>query len=96
MNNEDRTTAIGLARYAREYHDSAIAADEVIGQRNGFEIGAPAPVMFLIAHSVELALKAYLRHRGFGLDSLKKLGHELADCWKVAVEHGWTTSRRPD
>ena len=48
---EERTTAIGLARYAREYFDAALAADDVIGCRKGYEVGAPAPVMFLVAHS---------------------------------------------
>ena len=63
MNDEDRTTAVGMARYAREYFDAAKAADDVIGKRPGYERFAPAPVMFLVAHSIELVLKAYLRNR---------------------------------
>jgi hypothetical protein len=88
MNEVDRTSAIGLARYAREYFDAAIAADDVIGKRKGYELVAPAPVMFLIAHATELALKAYLRWKGVDLEGLKKVGHNLEACWAVACKHG--------
>lgn len=90
MNEEDRTSAIGLARYAREYYDAAIAADNVIGHRKGYEIVAPTPVMFLIAHATELALKAYLRWKGVDLEGLKRVGHNLEACWAAAREHGVT------
>jgi hypothetical protein len=79
--DEGRTTAIGLARYSREYFDAALAADEVIGRRKGYEIVAPAPVMFLVAHSIELALKSYLRHKGQSLEDLRSVGHNLMACW---------------
>ena len=88
MNAIDRTSPIGLARYAREYFDSALAADDVVGKRKGYEIVAPAPVMFLVAHSVELALKSYLRYRGATLAEIKGLSHNLLDCWQEAVEKG--------
>jgi hypothetical protein len=88
MNEDNRTSAIGLARYARDYFDAAIAADDVIGNRTGYEIHAPPPVMFLVAHSIELALKAYLRHQGFSVNDLKKQGHRLDECWRLAVENG--------
>ena len=86
MNDEDRTTAIGLARYAREFYDAAIAADHVIGRRPGYEISAPMPVMFLVAHSIELVLKAYLRNQGLSVDELVKEGHDLVGCWQAAIE----------
>jgi hypothetical protein len=88
MNKFDRTSAIGLARYARDYYDAALAADDVLGKRKGYEIVAPAPVMFLVAHSIELALKSFLRFRGFTIDDLKKLSHRLDECWRVAKENG--------
>lgn len=88
MNKENRTSAIGLARYAREYYDAAIAADNAIGHRDGYEIVAPAPVMFLIAHAIELALKAYLRWNGVDTDDLKKVGHNLEACWTASCKHG--------
>ena len=90
MHEEDRISAIGLARYAREYYDAAIAADDVIGNRKGYEIVAPAPVMFLIAHAVELGLKAFLRWKGVDLEGLKKVGHNLEACWAATCEHGVT------
>ena len=86
--DDDRTSAVGLARYAREYYDAAIAADDVIGTRPGYKIHAPPPVMFLVAHSIELVLKAYLRHQGVGLKELTNLGHHLDQCWRAAIEHG--------
>ena len=83
-----RTTPIGLARYARDYFDSALAADDVLGTREGYEIHAPMPVMFLVAHSIELIIKAYLLHVGMSLDDMKKISHNLLACWEVAVENG--------
>ena len=88
MNEEDRTTAKGLARYARDFYDAAIAADHVIGRRPGYEISAPMPVMFLVAQSIELVLKAYLRHQGFSLDEMRKQGHDLVGCWQSAIDRG--------
>ena len=86
LNDDDRTSAIGLARYAREYFDAAIAADNAIGK--GYKIHAPPPVMFLVAHSIELALKAYLRDQGLSVDDLRERGHRLEECWQLAIKHG--------
>lgn len=89
MNNKDnRTTARGLARYAREYFDAAIAADDMLGARKGYELVAPHPVMFLIAHSVELILKAFLRFNGYSVDDIRKLNHSLMDCWQNSTQNG--------
>ena len=79
-----RTTPIGLARYAREYFDAALAADDVIGRRKGYETSAPPPVMFLVAHSIELALKAYLLDCGLTLEKVTSIGHNLITCWSEA------------
>jgi hypothetical protein len=84
MNGNNPTMPAGLARYARDYFEAAIAADDILGMRPGYEIVAPAPVMFLVAHSIELALKAYLLFKGQSLDDLKKLSHKLNDCWEAA------------
>ncbi len=75
------TTAIGLARYAREYFDAAKAADDVIGNRSGYELVAPPPVMFLTTHAIELAFKAYLLHSGKTISELKEIGHNLWVLW---------------
>lgn len=84
MNDISRTSAKGLARYAREYFDAAVAADDVLGMRPGYEIVAPAPVLFLVAHSIELTLKAYLLYKGKSSEDIKKLSHKLKDCWDEA------------
>lgn len=88
-----RTTPIGLARYAREFFDCALAADEKVGHRPGFEIIAPIPVMYLVGHSIELCLKSYLAFNGIPLRELrsKKYGHDLAKCLKKAKELGLNT-----
>lgn len=90
MSSVERTTQIGLARYAREYYDSALAADNAIGDRKGYEVVAPPPVMFLVAHSIELALKAYLLYSGKTLKDLKDVGHNLQNCWEKAIQCGIT------
>lgn len=86
-----RTSPIGLARYSREYYDCAMAADRVVGMRKGYEIHAPMPVMFLVAHAVELALKAYLLHSGKTLDDIKRAGHDLIKCWELGSAVGFQT-----
>lgn len=44
--------------------------------------------MFLMAHSIELALKAYLLHRGVCLAEIMKLGHHIDQCWQRCIRHG--------
>jgi HEPN domain-containing protein len=79
-------TAIGLARYAREYFDSAKAADDVVGIGKGYEVIAPAPVMFLTAHAIELALKAYLFNKG--KIKIKSFGHDINQLWSSCQQNG--------
>lgn len=86
--NSDRTSSIGLARYAKDYYEAAEGADELLGDRPGYEGFAPFPVMHLVAHSIELILKAYLRHRGRSVKDITNLGHELVECWKEACQLG--------
>jgi hypothetical protein len=58
--------------------EAALAADEKMGMKPGFEIVAPVPVMFLVGQAIELALKAFLLSEGISLRSLRKdYGHEL-------------------
>jgi hypothetical protein len=85
-----RTTPIGLARYSRDFFECALAADDKVGRRPGFEIIAPIPVMYLVGHSIELSLKAYLAFHGIPLRELrsKKYGHDLEKCHKKAKELG--------
>lgn len=81
-----RTTPIGLSRYAREFLDCALAADDKVGKRLGYEIHAPVPVMYLVGHAIELSLKAYLAFSGVSLRELasKNFGHNLEACYVEA------------
>ena len=61
MHNDPlRTTPLGMIRYAHEFMEAALAVDEKMGSKPGFEIVAPIPALYLLGHSIELSLKAYL------------------------------------
>ncbi|NYF35856.1 hypothetical protein [Stenotrophomonas sp. JAI102] len=66
---EERTSSLGLLRYAHEYQRAA----EMVKQQDDRSV---VPYM-LIAHSLELGLKAFLRSRGATLDALLELRHGL-------------------
>lgn len=81
----------GLLYYAREFLASALAADDVLGMRPGFEMVAPVPVMYQVGHAIELAMKAFLMERGVSYRDLKrpgKFGHDLEACFRKAKELG--------
>ena len=85
----ERTTSIGMARYATEFFESALAADDKLGKKPGYEVVAPIPVMFLIGQAIELALKAYLLAKGVALRNLRRdYGHELHRSLRKAKELG--------
>ena len=88
ISRDDRTTAYGLARYAEEYYAAAHTADEVLGERDGYEIFAPMPVMYLYAHAIELSLKSFLRKEGWSLKRVEALSHDLVKALEKAEEHG--------
>lgn len=46
------------------------------------------PIAILAAHSVELALKAFLRHSGRSDDQLMAIEHNLLDAWSAASDAG--------
>jgi HEPN domain-containing protein len=82
----NRTTAVGLMRYAVEYMEAALAVVEK-RTKSGYEIIAPVPAMFLVGQAVELALKAYLLQMGVSLvDIRKKYGHQLHRSLRKAKE----------
>jgi hypothetical protein len=83
-----QTTATGLLTYAKDFRDAALAADDKLGKRPGFELVAPVPVMYLAAHSIELSLKAFLLHKGDTLEKLKSIGHDLKKAFKRAKSYG--------
>jgi hypothetical protein len=85
----ERTTSIGMARYATEFFEAALAADDKLGKKSGHEVVAPIPVMFLIGQAIELALKAYLLAKGVPLRNLRRdYGHELHRSLRKAKELG--------
>lgn len=84
-----RTTPIGVLRYASEYLEAALAADDKMGSKAGYEVVAPIPVLFLVGQSIELSLKAFLLSEGVSLRKLRyKYGHELHRSLRKAKELG--------
>lgn len=87
--NPERTTSIGLMRYAVEFFEAAEVVDDEIGTRPGFEEFAPIPAMYLLGHSLELALKAFFLAKGVPLTDLRKnFGHNLSKLLASAHERG--------
>ena len=85
--SDDRTTAVGLARYAFDYLEAALVVDERLGRGAEYNRIAPVPAYFLLTHAVELTLKAFLRHNGVSVSDLssKKFGHNLQVCYDQSV-----------
>ena len=87
----ERTTPLGVARYASDFLEAAHAAYQ---ERSGTWPGphvASVPVMFLIGQSIELSLKAYLLHKGATLAEIRsrEFGHNLGSCYAKAKELGF-------
>lgn len=88
--DEQRTTAIGLARYAYEYIEAARLVDQHAADANPGSQISPVPAYFLAVHGIELTLKAYLRSKGLSVKELssKTYGHDLHACYRKAKERG--------
>ena len=72
-----RVTPVGTLRYAIEYY----AAARVVAEKFGDCI----PAQFLVGHSIELALKAFLLHQGKTEKFIRReLGHDLTECLAAA------------
>lgn len=90
IEDEGRTTAIGLFNYGVSYLRSAKALRE-------FKVRAThkdAPILFLYYHAVELFLKAHLRLRGVTLTRLKNLGHHVGRLARNCNREGLNLSDR--
>lgn len=87
VNDESRTTPIGMARYAREFFEAALAVDDKMGQNS---LHAPTPALYLMGHSIELSLKAFLLNHEVPLRQLrsKTFGHDLHASIRKAKELG--------
>jgi len=87
-NDPTRTTSLGMARYAYEFMDAALSVDNVVGNRQGYEIVAPIPALYLVGHSIELSLKAFLLHRGASPREIRHFGHDLHAAFRKSKEVG--------
>lgn len=79
---EERTTARGLLNYAQEYY----AAYELVQRQHPKLTEFFAVKYYLLCHSLELTMKAWLRHRGVTYTEMKKLGHDLEKIMTVLYE----------
>jgi HEPN domain-containing protein len=70
---------------AKEYHLAAGATFPIYKEADG-------PVYFLYTHTIELALKAYLRSHGVQLKPIHKLDVLLREC----RQHGMIVDRKTD
>ena len=74
-----------MFRYALEYYAASTVTDDALGDEEGYEIIAPYSVMFLMARSMELSLKAYLLHKGTTREAIaRKISHSLTESLKQA------------
>ena len=85
-----RTTPTALMKYAQDFHDAAIVVfEEFIERWPAYKEIAPGPAVYLIGHSMELSLKAFLLQKGATHAQLKrKFGHNLDKCLNEAKRLG--------
>lgn len=87
MDEDARTSAIGLFNYAHSYAASAVA----LAKTPPNDTTHPeAPVDFLAFHAIELYLKAFLRAKGLTVAEVKKIGHGLTKLRDRARDLGLT------
>lgn len=81
--NDKRTTPFGLWCFADQY----LSAAQLVGSASKHKISAPR--YYLLGHSAELALKAFLLSHGVSLDEMKfKMVHDLERAFTKATEFG--------
>jgi hypothetical protein len=84
---EQRTTSIGLCLQAQSYLDSAkylLQAKEA----GNLSLRFNDPIDFLLAHGIELTLKAWLRTKEYRFPKLIKIGHNLTELYKECKRLG--------
>lgn len=72
LDNEGRTTSLGLLCFAKEY----FKAYEILCKDGGIKWTSPV-CRYLLCHGMELSLKAFLKNRGKTVKELYNLGHDL-------------------
>jgi hypothetical protein len=85
ISDDDRTTPFGLFNYARSYWQSAVHLHHAT-----VKVTHPdAPITLLLAHAVELYIKAFLRLKGLGVKDLKtSFGHDFRSLVEEAQARG--------
>jgi hypothetical protein len=80
----DRTNSLGLWTEAHQFYT---ASNILINSKNSDVV---TPSYYLACHSIELALKAFLRGNGMSLEELKcrKIGHDLEKALAQAISSG--------
>lgn len=85
MDDDNRTSAVGLFNFAHSYAASAV----LLSKSPPDDTTHPeAPVDFLAFHAIELYLKAFLRANGLTVLDVKKVGHRLDHLRDKACELG--------
>jgi hypothetical protein len=91
-----RTTPLGLIGRGVEHYACAVAAFDAVGDDHstwtpGGQIGSVAPdgANHLLAMSIEVALKAFLREKGLSVYEIKtQFGHDLIKLLERAEDEG--------
>ena len=85
------TTPEGLAFYAESFLEAATMCrgpDEDWGPMGPVSKRVVIPALYLLGHSIELSLKAFLLHRGLSLENLRlQVGHDLEEALRRAETH---------
>jgi len=85
MSDDDRTTPLGLFNYARSYWQSGVLLHDARAKVTHPD----APITLLLAHAIELHLKAYLRLRGLVIEEVKSsFGHDFKMLVDEAASRG--------
>ena len=83
--SDERTTPLGLFNYARSYWQSAV----LLHNARAKVTHPDAPITLLLAHAIELYLKAFLRLRGVGIEEVRNsFGHDFKKLVDEASSRG--------
>lgn len=86
IDDEGRTSSIGLWLYAESYFNAAVHLHD-------FDLRHDAPKYYLYGHSIELTLKAFLRAYGVGVHDLQRTyGHGLVRLLHASRDKGLAES----
>lgn len=91
LSDSERTTAIGLLRYAKDYFEGfKIISQKVPHGTSWNPVVRLLPLKcYLVGHTMELLLKSFLLSSGISLSNLKdKIQHDLMKCLEMANKNG--------